>query len=98
MAEIDTGDLIAFGAMAEIYANGVLGVLREQDRRQRQQERKWNQSRAYPSLGNRVLRYRGGSERSILGHLSVMSGPAASELGNPCYSAVPFRPTACHYI
>src|SRR5579872_6982346 len=58
MAEIDTGHLIAFRAVAQnairakqppafFDVSGGVSVLRQQDRRQRQQQRKWTQSHAY---------------------------------------------------
>src|ERR1019366_7933767 len=58
MTEIDTRHLVALGAVAQnairakkppafLNVSGGVSVLRQQDSRQRQQQRKWNQSHAY---------------------------------------------------
>src|SRR6185295_16065356 len=106
MAEIDTGYLVAFRAVAQnaicakqppafLNIGWGVSVLRQQGCRQREQERKWNQSHAY-CLSWEIGSY--GIAAGLRGQYSVLSRNAVSDVGHPCYSAIPFRATACHYI
>jgi hypothetical protein len=106
MTEIDPGHLVAFRAVAQnairakqppafFNVSRGVSVLRQQDNRQRQQQRKWNQSHAY-CLSWEIGSY--GIAAGERGQYRKAHPDLADSPVQLCHSALQFTCLACHYI